>query len=41
MLANLKDIDWSSSGDLKYLKGVSGSKMLAGDIMSCLNNLKT
>ena len=36
MLTNLKDIDWSSSGDLKYLKGVAGSKMLAGDIISCL-----
>lgn len=36
MLRNLKDIDWSSSGDLKYLKGVAGSKMLAGDILNCI-----
>lgn len=36
LLVNLKDIDWLSSGDLKYLKGTAGSKMLAGDILNCL-----
>ena len=37
LLENLKEIDWSSNGDLKYLKGVAGSKMLADDILNCLN----
>jgi len=36
MLGSLIDIDWSSNGDLKYLKGVAGSKMLAGDILNCI-----
>jgi DNA sulfur modification protein DndB len=36
VLENLKQIDWSASGDLKYLKGVSGSKILAQDILNCL-----
>ncbi|NHC43440.1 hypothetical protein G6549_26690, partial [Bacillus sp. MM2020_1] len=36
ILDNLKQIDWSASGDLKYLKGVRGSKMLAQDILNCL-----
>jgi len=35
-LINLGEIDWSSSGDLKYLKGVAGSKLLANDIRNCL-----
>ena len=35
-LVNLKEIDWSSSGDLKYLKGLAGSKMLAEDIINCI-----
>ncbi|WDU77712.1 DGQHR domain-containing protein [Lysinibacillus sp. G01H] len=38
LLVNLKVIDWSSSGDLKYLKGAAGSKMLADDILNCLKN---
>lgn len=37
LLVNLKVIDWSSSGDLKYLKGAAGSKMLAEDILNCLH----
>lgn len=36
-LVNLKEIDWSSNGDLKYLKGIPGSKILANDIYTCLN----
>lgn len=36
-LISLKEIDWSSNGDLKYLKGVPGSKILANDIYTCLN----
>lgn len=37
LLIKLKDIDWTSNGDLKYLKGVAGSKMLASDILNCIN----
>ncbi|MEI4769873.1 DGQHR domain-containing protein [Psychrobacillus sp. FJAT-51614] len=37
LLENLRQIDWSTNGDLKYLKGVSGSKLLAQDILNCLN----
>lgn len=36
MLENLKQIDWAANGDLKYLKGVSGSKILAQDILNCM-----
>lgn len=36
LLKNLKVIDWSASGDLKYLKGVSGSKILSNDILNCI-----
>lgn len=36
LLQNLKEIDWTSNGDLKYLKGVAGSKMLASDILNCI-----
>lgn len=36
LLVNLKDIDWSASGDLKYLKGLSGANMLARDILNCV-----
>lgn len=32
----LKEIDWLSTGDLKYLKGAAGSKVLANDILNCL-----
>lgn len=35
-LLNLKEIDWLASGDLKYLKGAAGSKILASDIINCL-----
>jgi DNA sulfur modification protein DndB len=35
-LNNLTLIDWSNNGDLKYLKGIGGSKILAEDIKSCL-----
>jgi len=36
ILNNLNQIDWSNNGDLKYLKGISGSKLLSRDIMNCL-----
>lgn len=35
-LNNLTQIDWSNNGDLKYLKGIGGSKILAQDILNCL-----
>ena len=35
-LLNIKDIDWSSSGDLKFIKGVAGTRLLAEDIKNCL-----
>ncbi|NHM32075.1 DGQHR domain-containing protein [Neobacillus terrae] len=35
-LQKLNQIDWSSNGDLKYLKGASGSKILAQDILNCI-----
>jgi len=35
---NLKEIDWFSNGDLKYLKGAAGSKVLASDIFNCIRN---
>ncbi|MGE7946914.1 DGQHR domain-containing protein [Lysinibacillus sp. NPDC093688] len=38
LLNNLKEIDWLSSGNLKYIKGAAGSKMLADDILNCLYN---
>ncbi|MEY9978444.1 DGQHR domain-containing protein [Lysinibacillus sp. RC79] len=37
LLVKLKVIDWSSNGDLKYLKGAAGSKMLAEDILNCIH----
>lgn len=36
-LLNLGEIDWSAGGDLKFVKGVAGTKMLAYDIRSCIN----
>ncbi|MGE7020843.1 DGQHR domain-containing protein [Solibacillus cecembensis] len=36
-LIKLSEIDWSSNGDLKYLKGTSGTKILTADIKSFLN----
>lgn len=36
ILMNLKEIDWLSTGDLRYLKGAAGSKVLASDILNCL-----
>lgn len=38
LLINIKVIDWSTSGDLRYLKGVSGSKMLSDDIWNCIKS---
>lgn len=35
-LLSIGEIDWSSNGDLKFLKGLSGSKILAEDIRNCL-----
>lgn len=35
-LLNLGEIDWSASGDLRFIKGVAGTKMLADDIRSCI-----
>lgn len=37
ILLNLKEIDWLSTGDLRYLKGAAGSKVLASDILNCLD----
>lgn len=37
LLSNLKEIDWLSTGNLKYIKGTAGSKMLAEDILNCLS----
>lgn len=36
-LLNLGDIDWSANGDLRFVKGVAGTKILAGNIKDCLN----
>lgn len=36
MLEKLNQIDWSTNGDLRYLKGISGAKILAQDILNCL-----
>lgn len=36
LLVNLKEIDWLAIGDLKYLKGAAGSKVLANDILNCM-----
>lgn len=36
MLVNLNEIDWLAIGDLKYLKGAAGSKVLASDILNCM-----
>ncbi|MGE7024458.1 DGQHR domain-containing protein [Solibacillus cecembensis] len=38
LLMNLKEIDWLSTGDLKYLKGAAGSKVLASDISNCIKS---
>lgn len=38
LLVNLVEIDWLSTGNLKYLKGAAGSKVLASDILSCLES---
>ncbi|GGG26501.1 hypothetical protein GCM10007425_21380 [Lysinibacillus alkalisoli] len=35
-LLNLGEIDWSASGDLKFVKGVAATKILANDIRFCL-----
>lgn len=35
-LMNLREIDWSASGDLKFVKGVAGTKMLVDDIRNCI-----
>ncbi|MFK4391101.1 hypothetical protein CN563_11760 [Bacillus sp. AFS026049] len=35
-LSSIKVFDWSSEGTLKYLKGASGSKLLAEDIIASL-----
>ncbi|MGW6234437.1 DGQHR domain-containing protein, partial [Peribacillus butanolivorans] len=37
-LTNIQNIDWSSEGSLKYLKGVSGSNLLAADIITSFKN---
>lgn len=36
-LLNLAEIDWSAKGDLKFVKGVAGTKIFAEDIRSCIN----
>ncbi|AZB43793.1 DGQHR domain-containing protein [Bacillus sp. FJAT-42376] len=35
-LEQIKDVDWSIDGELKYIKGISGSKTLANDLLSRL-----
>ncbi|CAH0216088.1 hypothetical protein SRABI80_02174 [Peribacillus frigoritolerans] len=37
-LTNIQSINWSSEGSLKYLKGVSGSNLLAADIIASFKN---
>ncbi|WP_230302549.1 DGQHR domain-containing protein [Peribacillus simplex] len=34
ILTNIQNIDWSSEGSLKYLKGVSSSNFLAADLVT-------
>ncbi|MBT2259918.1 hypothetical protein ACTHOS_10135 [Bacillus safensis] len=36
-LYKLEKIDWSVQGEMKYLKGVSGSKTLAKELLSLLD----
>ncbi|MGA3674297.1 hypothetical protein [Lysinibacillus agricola] len=36
ILMKLDEIDWLATGDLKYLKGASGTKILVSDILNCL-----
>lgn len=36
-LLNIREIDWSVNGELKFVKGVAGTKMLAGDIKGFIN----
>ena len=38
LMTNLDNIDWLTIGDLRYLKGVSGSKLLAQDILNCIKS---
>ncbi|MGF7029394.1 DNA sulfur modification protein DndB [Paenibacillus mucilaginosus] len=35
-IQNLKSIDWSSTGHLRYLKGLSGSKSLANELVNIM-----
>ncbi|WP_204786548.1 hypothetical protein [Kurthia huakuii] len=35
-LLNLGEIDWSSNGELKFVKGIAGMKFLAEDIRNCV-----
>ena len=35
-LLNLGEIDWSVNGDLQFIKGVTGTKLLAADIKNCV-----
>ena len=37
-MSSIKIFDWSSEGTLKYLKGASGSKLLAEDIIASVEN---
>ena len=36
-LLNLGEIDWPASGELKFVMGVAGTKILAMDIKNCIN----
>jgi DNA sulfur modification protein DndB len=36
ILMKLDEVDWLATGDLKYLKGASGTKILVSDILDCL-----
>ena len=36
----LKNIEWSSEGPLRYIKGMNGSKSLAGDLIPQMLGVK-
>ncbi len=36
ILMKLDELDWLATGDLKYLKGAPGTKILVSDILNCL-----
>lgn len=36
----LRNIEWSSEGSLRYIKGINGSKALAGDLIPQMLGMK-